>query len=221
MIQKKCKIRYKRLFIFLLFILLLGLLLFWFFNIRISNIYVTGNYYLTEQEVIEMGKLENYPRAFFSFSNLIESRISSSEFISSVSVKKKGFRHVYITVNENRPLFLNSNNETVFLDGSTSSRSFDVPYLNGVISDNIKTKFLNGLNSIDNSVYSSISEISYTPSSVDSELFLFTMVDGNFIYVNINKFSNVNQYFDMVSNFRNHKGILYLDSGEYFKILDN
>ena len=70
-------------------------------------------------------------------------------------------------------------------------------------------------------VFNNISEIEYTPNSVDSKLFLFTMNDGNYIYVNLDRFESVNKYFDMIVNFNNHKGILYLDSGEYFKILEN
>ena len=77
------------------------------------------------------------------------------------------------------------------------------------------------LSKIDINVFDIISEIQYVPNSVDNKLFLFTMNDGNYIYVNLEKFESVNKYFDMVVNFNNHKGILYLDSGEYFKILDN
>ena len=83
------------------------------------------------------------------------------------------------------------------------------------------SSILSYLSKIDYSVYNCISEIEYSPNSVDNKLFLFTMNDGNYIYVNLDRFESVNKYFDMITNFNNHKGILYLDSGEYFKILDN
>ena len=47
------------------------------------------------------------------------------------------------------------------------------------------------------------------------------MNDGNYVYINLDKFESINRYSEMVTMFDNHKGILYLDSGEYFKILDN
>lgn len=30
-------------------------------NIKISNIYISGNNYLSDQEIIEIAKIENYP----------------------------------------------------------------------------------------------------------------------------------------------------------------
>ena len=45
------------------------------------------------------------------------------------------------------------------------------------------------------------------------------MNDGNYVYLTLNKFLKINSYLDIVKEFNNKKGILYLDSGEYFKIL--
>ena len=107
------------------------------------------------------------------------------------------------------------------MDGSSSDGMFNVPILVHSVSDEIYSDFLYELSLIDINVFNTISEIEYTPNSVDHKLFLITMNDGNYISVNLNRFSSISKYFDMVVNFNNHKGILYLDSGEYFKILDN
>jgi cell division septal protein FtsQ len=216
------KIRYKRLAIFLVFVLLLGLIGLKVLSLRISNIYVSGNVYLSEQKVIELGKISNYPRTFFRLSSFIESSIEKSDYVKSASVKKKGLTKVYITIEENRPLYFDqASNKTILMDGSSVSDKIDVPSLVTPVSEEIYSSFLSQLSLIDLPVLNYISEIEYTPNSVDSKLFLFTMNDGNYIYVNLDRFESVNKYFDMVVKFNNHKGILYLDSGEYFKILEN
>lgn len=216
------KIRYKRLIIFLFFIIVIVFIILKLMFLKITNIYVSGNTYLTDQEIIELGKISNYPNALFTFSNFIESNIRKSDLVDSVDVKKKGFTKVYISVKENRPLFYDDIQEkTVLMDGKMLDKVYNVPVLVNIIDKDVYSKFLSLFSNINSDVFSSISEIEYTPNVVDKELFLLTMNDGNYIYVNLNRFDSINKYFDMMVNFNNHKGILYLDSGEYFKILDN
>ena len=218
---KKTKIIYKKLIIFLLFVLFLLLVFLKLISLKISNIYIEGNSFLSDQDIIESAGLQNYPNAFFTFSKKIESKLLKNNYISKVDVHKK-FTKIYISIVENRPILYNDvNGNTVLMDGNTVSLRYDVPILTNSVSTNIYDSFLRQLATINSDVYSCISEISYVPNEVDNSLFLFTMNDGNYIYVNIDKFSSVNKYFDMVVNFNNRKGILYLDSGEYFKILDN
>ena len=219
---KKFKIRYKRLFLFLIILIIIALIALFFINLRITNIYVSGNYYLSDQDVIELSKIQNYPRTLFNSSFDIKRRLNSNSYIKSVKVNKKFLTQVYIEVVENRPLFYSDlKKKTVLLDGTLVDDYFNVPILTTDVSNDIYDEFLKKLSLIDMSVFDNISEISYTPRDVDKELFLFSMNDGNYISVNLNRFESVNKYYDVVVKFNNHKGILYLDSGEYFKILDN
>lgn len=216
------KIRYKRLIIFLVILILIVFVVLKFLFLRISNIYVSGNILLSDQEIIELAGLSNYPISLLNLSNSIESRVSKSQYISSVKVSKKNFTRVYIDVVENRPLFYDdSTSMTIFSDGTSSSQIFNVPTLTNGVDSSIYEEFLKELSLIDLTVFNNISEIEYAPNNVDKKLFLFSMNDGNYIYANIDRFVSINKYFDMVVNFNNHKGILYLDSGEYFKILEN
>ena len=216
------KIRYKRLIVLFVFVLVFSFFVYKLFSLRITNIYISGNRYLSDQDIIEISSLKNYPRAVFSLSNSIESSIKKSQYVNDVKVKKKGFTRIYIDVSENRPLFFDQiGGKTVLMDGSTVNDLFNVPILVNSVSSDVYSEFLSKLSLIDMLVYDNISEIQYVPNDVDNELFLFFMNDGNYIYVNLDRFESVNRYFDMVINFNNHKGILYLDSGEYFKILDN
>ena len=44
------------------------------------------------------------------------------------------------------------------------------------------------------------------------------MNDGNMVYVTTTKLKSLNKYVDIVKKLENKKGILYLDSGNYFEI---
>lgn len=216
------KIRYKRLIILFVILAFIFLICFKLFTFRITNIFIDGNLYLSDQDIIESANLSNYPRAIFTFSNSIKSDIVKNKFVKSVDVHKKGLTRVYISVVENKPLLFDQvSNKTILSDGTSVDEKFNVPVLVNNIDSSIYEAFLEQFSLIDVDVFNSISEVEYTPNSVDDKLFLFSMNDGNYISVNLDKFSSVNKYFDMVVNFNNHRGILYLDSGEYFKILEN
>ena len=47
------------------------------------------------------------------------------------------------------------------------------------------------------------------------------MTDGNYCYITLNKTKEINNYLNYIKEFDNKKGILYLNSGEYFKIIEN
>ena len=216
------KIRYKRLIILIVILAFIFLICFKLFTLRITNIFIDGNLYLSDQEIIESANLSNYPRAIFTFSNSIKSDIVKNKFIKSADVHKKGLTRVYISVVENKPLLFDQvSNKTILSDGTSVDEKFNVPVLVNNVDSSIYDSFLEQFSLIDMDVFNSISEVEYTPNSVDDKLFLFSMNDGNYISVNLDKFLSVNKYFDMVVNFNNHRGILYLDSGEYFKILEN
>lgn len=222
MASRKVKIRYKRLLIFLLICVCFGFLVYKFLTLPITNIYVSGNKYFNDQYIIELSGLQNYPNAFFNFSNKIESKINENIYIKEVVVRKKWFTKIYIDVVENRPLFYDEiNKKTVLLNGESSNDKFDIPILLNKIDDDIYNEFLEYFSKIDFDVFAIISEIKYVPNDVDNKLFLCTMKDGNYVYFDFDKIDSLNKYLDIVIQFNNRKGILYLNSGEYFKILDN
>ena len=61
-----------------------------------------------------------------------------------------------------------------------------------------------------------ISEIKYEPNDIDKERFLLSMNDGNYVYVTLSKFSNINNYLEISNTLGDKNGILYLDYGNYF-----
>ena len=185
----------------------------------LSNIYIKGNYYLTDQEVIENAKIDNYPSTFKNLSSTLEKRLEKNILIKEAKVSKKMFTQVSITIIENKPLFFNqSTNKTVLLDSGESETVFDVPILINYVPDVIYDEFIRKMGKINIDVLNKISEIKYDPDEVDDSRFLFTMTDSNYVYVTLNKLEKVNNYNDIVKQFDNKKGILYLNSGGYFEI---
>ena len=108
--------------------------------------------------------------------------------------------------------------KTVLIDKSQTDDNFPVPTVINYVPDKIYALLLDKLSNVDYNIIKRISEIKYDPNDVDDERFLFTMNDGNYIYVTLEKLDKVNKYLDIIKSFNNKKGILYLDSGEYFEI---
>ena len=65
-----------------------------------------------------------------------------------------------------------------------------------------------------------ISEIKYVPNDIDDERFIFTMNDGNYVYITLTKISSMNEYIKILGTLDGKKGILNLDSGNYFEIFN-
>jgi cell division septal protein FtsQ len=220
---KRKRIRFKRV---LLALFLLGIVFYFLLKLLsfpIKSIYVTGNSILSEQEIIELASLENYP-SYFSFSSfMLEKKLENNIYILSCKIKKKHFREVVIEVEENEPILYDSTFEkTILKDGSQVDDTFIVPTLLNYVPDTIYDKFIENLASIDKDIYHTISEITYDPNDVDSERFLFYMDDGNSVYVTLKTITSMNNYIDIMkevkAKYENQNGILFLDEGEYFEV---
>ncbi len=220
--KHKVKIKYKKVIIFLIVLILIVFLALSFFKLKITNIYISGNSLLSEKEIINIAQVSNYPNTFLNLSPIIESRLEKNIYIKDAKVYKKWFTILYIKVEENRPIFYNdSSKETVLLDGSTVKEKLEAPLLINLIPDTLYEKFVQKISEIDEDVLNRVSEIKYDKNDVDETRFLFTMKDGNYVYLTLNTFEKINNYINIVKSFNNAKGILYLDSGEYFQKFEN
>lgn len=198
-----------------LFILFIG-------SIKISNIYISNNNYFSDQEIIDLALISDYPSVISNQPWIIKKRLENNNLILSAKVYLKGFSKIYIDIKENKPLFYNSSIlKTILLDGSEIDNYYKSATLINYVPDTIYPSFVTSMQKIDEEVLDRISEIKYDPNDVDEERFLFIMNDGNYVYVTLSKIDGINNYIDIIKNFNSKKGILYLDSGEYFKILEN
>ena len=216
--RKKKRIKYKNVFKFLLFVVLIVFIFKLIIFSNISNIYISGNSYLKDQEIIKIAKLEDYPSVFRSFNFVIKKRLVSNDMIISAKVRKRGTK-VYIEVVENRPILYDSNmSSIIMLDKTKNDGEAVTPYLVNYVPDTIYDKFIDCLTKIKADVLYRISDIEYNPNAVDTERFYLTMTDGNYVYITLNNFNKINNYIEMIKQFQGKKGILYLDAGEYFEI---
>lgn len=224
--KKKKKIRKFKFLKFLLFLLMIYLVyLFTVFliNLKIKNIYIYNNTYLTDQEIIDLAKLNNYPSFITTTGNSITKKLKKSPFIAKVKIEKKwGFR-INIIITENKILYRDTNNYYTFANDMQlliTNKTLGVPLLINYIPDTIASHFIKKLSLVNQDILTHISEIKYDPSEYDEERFLLSMNDGNYVYITLSKIENINYYLDVLDQLEGKKGILYLDSGNHFKIME-
>ena len=219
--KKKRKIRYDRILIFLVIVIFIVISFTFLFNLKISNIYILNNSFLTDQEIIEMAGISDYPETLKNLSVQIEERLKNNIYIKEAKVYKKGLTKVYIDVVENKPLFYyESSKKTVLTDGRETDEKFVVPTVINYITDNYYEAFINEMANLDENILKRISEIQFSPNDVDDNRFLLTMTDGNYVYVNISTFNKLNKYISIIEELPNKNGILYLDYGNNFEIIE-
>lgn len=207
---------------FLVVILILYIILFLgykLFTAKIKNIFILNNNYLTDQEVIDESGLRNYPSFLLTTKYKIKKNLLKNSLIKEAKIKKKLWGIIYIEISEYEPLFIYQ--DKVILDNGTKidNNDYILPILINDVNEEILTKFINKYKDIDKEIKMQISEIEYLPNDIDKERFLFTMNDGNYVYITIYKTLAINEYNKILPILEGKKGILYLDSGNYFEIL--
>ena len=216
--KNKKKLNIKRVIIVFIIIFVIPFSIYKIYKTNIKNIFISGNNYLSDQEIIDIAKIENYPNSIKNSSKNIKKRLEKNRYIYSAEVRKENmFKEVYIKVKENYPLFYYQvENKTVLYNGKYDDKINGATVINK-IPDTIYDDFVDRMKEINIDILNRISQIQYDPNDVDEERFLMFMNDGNYVYLTLRKFKNINKYVDMLKSFDNKKGILHLDSGEYFK----
>ena len=219
--KKRIKIRYDRIFICLILFLLVGYICYFILNKPITNIYIYNNEVLKDQYIIDEAGLRDYPSTLTFSTTSIKAKLEEDPLIKKATIKRLLFRGISITIEENKPLFFyQTENKTVLENNEMVEQKFDVPVLINFVPDKVYKEFINKMSEINDDVFKRISTIKYDPNDVDSGRFLLSMNDGNYVYLSINKFTDINNYIAIMRKFENKKGILYLDSGEYFKVME-
>ena len=223
---KKVKIKRFNFLKFLKFILFIIIVAFSFYllgKIKIKNIVIKGNTYISDIEIMETTGLDKYPSYFKTLGFTIENKIKKNyPLVKNVKVRKGfGFK-ITINIEEYKILYLTrSNNEYILEDGTKLTElnvNSNISILINYVPDNIETKLISKFKTLDIELLSKISEIEYANTTYDNERFLIYMNDGNQVYITLNKIKEFNNYSKIKKELGKHKGILYLDSGNYFEI---
>ena len=203
---------------FIAFIIICYFLTVYLLDIKTKNIVVLNN---SDEKIIETSGIENYPKFLSLNTNKIKKKLLKLDLIENVTIKKKWNFVLELTIKEKKILYLvRSENKYRLSDNKLYDLDdvLSVPTLINYIPESNEKKFVNAFKNIDNNIISMISEIEYSKTSYDSDRFLLYMNDGNMVYVTTTKLKSLNKYVDIVSKLENKKGILYLDSGNYFEI---
>lgn len=221
--RKKLKI-----FRLLLVILILGgvvLAIELYLNTPIKNITIKGTRYLKDDYILYLANLEDYPSFYYTTKGKIKKSLEKSPYIKKVMIKKGFYHTLTIEIKENKPLFMKETDQKVILDSQkeiayTDEISlFRIPRLMNYIPNTKYDSFKKSISKIDPSILGKISEITYVPNEFDKDRFLLYMDDGNSVYLTLTKFKMINYYNNVLKQLEGKKGILYLDSGNHFKVM--
>lgn len=193
---------------------------------RIENIVIKGNKLVTDQQIIDEAGLSNYPSFYKTTSYNIKKALEKNSFIKEVKVKRSFYHVITIEVSEYKVLLKKETTGKLVLENMNEVTTdqeipYTVPRLVNEVPKNKYSKLLKNLLKVKRSVRSSISEFYYDPNEFDKDRFLLYMDDGNSVYLTLTKFRMINYYNDVLPQLDGKKGILYLDSGNHFQIMES
>ena len=201
------------------FLLVIGFISFYLYNLRIKNIYITGTNYLNDYEVINIAKIKDYPKIFSTSSKTLEKRIKKLALVNQVDVKKNIFGSLTINIDEATPLFYNRNTSSYILSNGHSTNDYPfvgIPFLINIVPDDVYKRLIRELGKISSESLQMVSEIEYAPSmsgeiTIDKTRFLLRMNDGNQVYINLIHMDRLDLY-PLAYTVFTEKGRLQLDS---------
>lgn len=222
-IVKRKKLRVFRLLLLLFVIAIISFFVYLYVTTNTQNIIIKGNNYISDEEVLQETNLKNYPSFILTMPSKIQKKLAKNEYIKSVKVRRKFYHTFEITIKEYDVLFKNDTLNKYVLDNKKEIKSdleFRVPRLVNYTPDKKYSSLIENMKSVDKSILGKISEISYQPNEFDKDRFLLLMDDGNSVYLTLTKFEMINYYNEVLGQLEGRRGILYLDSGNHFKIME-
>ena len=218
---KKRKLNLKAFIILLLILYLIIMFLYTLFTTKIKNIYILGTNLLTDNEIIEVAGIKDYPSLFEISKSKLEERISSLELVENVKITKTLTGKLTIEITESTPLFYNRNTNKVVLSNNkevdSSSKYLGIPTLINYVPTDILNDFVKSFKEIDPDIIKMINEIEYNPDIsndivIDEYRFLLRMNYTNHVYVNIINMERLNDYEEIFATVGDLHGTVYLDS---------
>ncbi len=224
-VVKKKKIKWKSFFTFLIVLTIGFFLVQLLLKTKTKNILIVGNKLVSDIDIMELAGLSDYPSFFLTSGFSIERRLKANPLIKSVRVKRKFYHTFELDIQEATVLYQKEEDGKYVLEDAQEI-SLDenivltVPKLVNYVPNNKQKAFFKGLLKIKESLRERISEMTYVPNEHDKDRFLLYLNDGNTVYLTLTKFSMFNYYEDVLPQLEGKKGILYLDSGNHFKIME-
>lgn len=218
---KKKKLNIKRLFFFLIFLCLIILFVYCLSKIKLKNIIIDGNNYYTDEYIIEKLGLDDYPRFLTINPFKLKNNLKNEELIEKVEVKCKIDFTIEIDILEYKILYQRKSDSMYVLNNGEEKylqEIVGIPLLINYYPNTLNEKAIKSFSKLDKDIIKKISMIEYSKTEADDERFLLYMSDGNLVYINLNRMENLNKYTEIINQVGTKKGILNLDSGNYFEI---
>lgn len=218
---KKKKLNIKRLFFFLIFLCLIILFVYCLSKIKLKNIIIDGNSYYTDEYIIEKLGLEDYPRFLTINPFKLKKNLKKEELIEKVEVKCKIDFTIEIDILEYKILYQRKSDSMYVLNNGEEKylqEIVGIPLLINYYPNTLNEKAIKSFSKLNKDIIKKISMIEYSKTEADDERFLLYMSDGNLVYINLNRMENLNKYTEIINQVGTKKGILNLDSGNYFEI---
>lgn len=214
--RKKRKLKLKKFLIFL-FIVIITIILVYLsiFSFKIKNIYITGNTYYSDYEILNMVQLNNHTSFITTSTFLNEMKLKKDPLIKSATIKKAFWGVINIKITEYQVYFRNKDNTLFIENGKTiknANSKIESPLLITDLKDSLFTSLVKSFAKLDSETISKISEIEYLPSVLDKERFLLLMTDGNYAYITIDNIDKINYYSKIVTQLAGKKGTIHFDS---------
>lgn len=192
---------------------------------------IKGNKILSDMEIIEYLKLENYPSYISINPRKLRKKLERNSLISKAKVRLGFNFKVIIEIHENIPvMYIKQENKICLASGEkieVDDNIIGIPTLLNSTPNKILEDLASNLALVDDGILSSISEIEYKPSYnkdnkvIDENRFLLSMNDNNMVYITSHKAKKLNEYLDIIATKKiSTNGILYLDGdgpGNLFK----
>ncbi len=222
--KKKIRLNYKGIFKLLIFILFLVLIINYFINLRIKNIYILGNNTIKDVEIIEAANIKDYPNIIKLDISKIKKSILEIPLISEVKIKRNIFGKITITIKEENVLFYyNYEGQYITSNGNrvdNNSNYIGCPTLINETPSDIIDKLVKGFNKVDINIIHMINTIEYNPykdsegNIIDETRFKLVMNDDNTVMIDTVNIRKLNNYYDIYIslNMSEIKGLLYLDT---------
>lgn len=219
--RKKRVLKVKNIIILLVILLFFCGLFYYFVNMPIKNIYISGNNVVGDNEILSLSKLDNYPSFLLTSSFDIRKLILKNEYVADVVVKKKFGNVLELEIIEYMVIAKDIDGKVILSNGVSAEDNYninDIPRLISYLDNDVMKNFVEKFSKINDNILRGISEIEYSPVSVDDDRFLLYMDDGNFVYVTLTKIEKINKYNDIKDELMGKKGVIYLDSGDYVEL---
>src|SRR5574344_1088417 len=222
-VKKKLKIKLLPLFVFIILLVVGYFAVMLCTKIPIKNIYVINNNIVTNQEIIELAGIDDYPSFLSTSISKMKKKILKNPYIKDVKITKQLLAEVHIRVIEHQVLLRKQENNKLVLEDLTeldNNENIEVPTLLNYVPNDKYATLINKMLKVDDEILKKISEMTYTPNDKDADRFLLYMNDGNSVYLTLTKWKQINYYDDVVPQLEGKKGILNLDNGNHFEIIE-